>query len=105
MRRALQGILIATEEMRDATLNGAKTITIREGHRDYTPGPVLLGCHLLNWAATRTITDVRHTTLQEVTEEECQADGCTNWRDLLHMLKRFYTELVATSDVTIIRWE
>lgn len=105
MQRALQGLLMATEEMRDAVLANKKKITIRQGHRDYTPGPVLIGCHILNWAVVRHITDVRHTTLDRVTEEECKADGCENHQELLDLLKQFYPELGSYSQVTVIRWE
>ena len=104
MKRALQGILMAGETMRDAVLADTKKITIREGHRDYTIGPVLIGCHYLNWAVFRIIIHVRHTTLGEVTRGECLADGCNSLEELLRMLQQFYPDLTLESKVTVIRW-
>ena len=75
MKRALQAILIAGKEAKYNVENNIKKITISEGHRDYTEGPVLLGCDKLNWATMRNITEVRHCTLVEITEEEYTDDG------------------------------
>lgn len=105
MKRALQGILIAGEEMRDATLAGRKCITIREGHRDYTLGPVLLGCHILNWATMGEIIEVRHTILERVSRDELKDDGFLNWTDAILGLKKFYPNIDLDSDVTVIRWK
>ena len=105
MKRALQAILIAGECMRMETLANIKKITIREWHRDYSKGPVLLGCHELNWATLRHIVDVRHTTLGEVTKEEYEADGFDAKSELLIGLSQFYPEINWDSEVTVIRWE
>ena len=71
MKRALQAILIAPDsKVRLAIMLGEKKVTIREGHRDYTVGPVMVCCHLVPWAIMATITSVRHTEVIEVTEEE-----------------------------------
>ena len=104
MKRALQGLLIAGETMRDAVLNDTKKITIREGHRDYTPGPVLIGCHLLNWATIRIIISVRHTTLIRLHPKDWIADGCNSQEELLQMLRQFYPDLNLDSEVTVIEW-
>jgi hypothetical protein len=105
MKRALQAILIAGEQMRDEVLDNIKTITIREGWRDYTPGPVLLGCHILKWATMRNITDVQYKLLKEVTEEEYTADGFVSFDNMLDGLKRFYPNINSDSEVTVIRWK
>ena len=105
MKRALQAILIAGYSMKEDVLYNRKKITIREGHRNYTPGPVLLGCHLLSWATMRNIVSVKHTTLEEITTGEYQEDGFKNRRDLLEGLRKFYPNLNLDSPVTVIRWE
>jgi len=102
MKRALQGILMAGEDTRDITMDGSKRITIREGHRDYTKGTVLIGCHLLNWVVLANIDNVRHTTLGNVTIEECVADGCSNNNELLTLLGRFYPTIGMDTPVTVI---
>jgi hypothetical protein len=104
-KRALQAILIAGEPMRDAVLNGTKKITIREGHRNYTLGPVMIGCHLLNWATLRQIIRVDWKTLKEVTSEEMVADGFKTQKGMLSGLKKFYPEITLDSPITVIEWE
>lgn len=105
MARALQAILIAGEKMKEEVLNDTKLITIREGHRDYTEGPVLIGCNKLNWATMRHITSVRYTTLQEVTRDEYMADGFETKSELLTVLSKFYPDINWESPVTIITWK
>jgi len=105
MKRALQGVLVAGEKMKEDVLYGRKFITIREGHRDYTEGNVMLGCHLLNWAVLREIVSVRHTTLGEVTVLEYEADGFETKSELLDGLAKFYPDINWESEVTVVRWK
>lgn len=106
MKHPLQALLIAPEqEMRDAILSGQKTITIREGHRDYRPGQVMLCCHLVPWAVMANITEVQHTTLREVLPADMEADGFDSLSYMLDRMKRFYPNLTEDSAVTIVRWE
>lgn len=101
----LQAILIAPiPEMRSKVISGQKKITIREGHRDYQIGQVMLCCHLEPWAVMAEIIEVRHCLLDQVTDEELQADGFVDRRGLLCGLRRFYPQLSFGSPVTIIRW-
>ena len=106
MKPALQALLIAPDhDMRTHILYGGKTITIRKGHRDYKPGPVMLCCHVVPWAVLAEITDVRHCALQEVTEEEYEADGFLSQEDLLKGLQKYYPNMTLDSPVTVIRWK
>ena len=105
MKRALQAILIAGEEMKFDVLADRKQITIREGHRDYTNGPVLLGCPNIDWSTMREIVDVRHTMLRGVTEEEYKADGFETKSDMLMALSEFYPHINWDSDVTVVKWK
>jgi len=104
MKRALQAMLIAGEEQKEAVLLDNKTITIREGHRDYTPGPVMIGCHILDWAVLREIVSVRHANVSSVTVQEFTDDGFKSYNDMLESLRRFYPDLQFDSPVTVIRW-
>jgi len=107
VKQPLYALLVAPiEEMIVAVLDGTKTITVREGHRDYRPGlPVMLCCHLEGWAVQADIVNVRHCALKEVTEEEWADDGFTSQEDLLTGLQRFYPCLTMDSPVTVIRWK
>lgn len=105
MKRALRAILIAGKEMKADVLEGKKKITIREGRRDYSNGPVLIGCHVLNWATMREITNVRYATLKNVPEEDYRDDGFDSKADMLMALSKFYPNVNWDSLVTIIRWE
>jgi len=105
MNRAMQAILIAGTKMKEDVLYGRKKITIREGHKDYTGGPVLIGCDLLNWATRKKIISVRYTTVGEVTNKECMDDGIGANLNLMIELQKYYPNLTMDSPVTVIRWE
>lgn len=105
MKRALQAILIQGKKLEEDVRYNRKKITIREGHRDYTNGPVLVGCPNLDWCVMRNIVDVRHTTLECVKEEEYIADGFETDEDMMDGLKIYYPNIKWDSPVTVIRWE
>ena len=111
--KTVGGVPVATYPMRDEILTGKKAITIREGHRDYRPGPMLLGCmgipdpagiYTEDWAIMATITEVLHTTLGEVVDADWQADGFATRADLLFGLRLFYPTIAMASPVTVIKW-
>jgi len=105
MKKPLQAILIAGEEMKEQVLNGTKNITIREGYRNYDFDNVLIGCHLLNWATMKKITKLRFIALKDATKEEYQEDGFETQEDLLKGLQKFYPNITLDSDVTVVKWE
>lgn len=106
MRQALQAIKIAPDpKVRLDIMLGKKKVTIREGHRDYHVGPVVLCCHIFPWAVMATIMEVRHTTLSEVTNLELWADGYGDHKEMLRDLKKFYPGLTMKSPVTVISWD
>jgi hypothetical protein len=102
MKIPLQAILMAGEDMKKITMDGSKKITIRTEHRSYIPGPVLCGCHILNWACMREITNVRHTTFGEITKEECEADGCKDLNELWVLLYKYYGYIEYKDPMTVI---
>ena len=91
--------------MKEAVLYNKKKITIREGHRDYIPGPVILCCHLLGWATMREITKVQHKTLADIMQLEWEADGFSSQLDMEARLREFYPNIHFNSQVTVIEWE
>ena len=105
MKRALQGLLIAGERMKNDVLSGVKKITIREGYRDYTKGPVLIGCHILNWVTMKNIIRVERTKLSDINIEDIEKDGFIDHIHALGVLKKFYPNMTLNSDVTVIEWE
>lgn len=106
MKNPLYALLVAPDDqMRLDIVRKIKKISIREGHRDYRLGPVMLCCHLVPWAVMAHITEVRHCALREVTKEEYQADGFKTQKALLEGLKRFYPTMTLDSPVTVIRWD
>lgn len=106
MKQALQALLIADNPLvRMSIMLGDKKITIREGHRDYKLGPVMICCHLAPWTVLTTIEEVRLTTLAEITQEELEADGYTDHQNMLDDLKsHYYPNLTMDSPMTVIRW-
>lgn len=105
MKRATQALLSASDwVMRKNIATAFKQITIREGHRDYTPGLMALYCPDEPWTVHAEITSVRHCLLSEVTKGERRADGFTSCASLLVSMRRFYLNLTLNSPVTVIRW-
>ena len=106
MKNPLYALLVAPDDqMRLAIVRKDKKISIREGHRDYQIGPVMLCCHLEPWAVMADITNVRHCTLKEVTKKEYVADEVNNRQKLLELMKKFYPHMTIDSPVTVIRWD
>ncbi len=106
MRDPLLALKISPDSaQRLAILRGEKKITIREGYRDYWPGPVVLFCHIEPFAVMAEITEVRHTLLRGVTQEEWETDGFENRKDLLTGMRKYYPEIGWGSPVTIIYWD
>jgi hypothetical protein len=102
----MTALLIAGKSEKKLVAEGKKTITIREGHRDYQVGDrLMLGCHLLSWAVLTKVVFVRHCLAKEVTEDEYRAGGYASLEDMIYDLRRFYPNLDAFSPVTVIRWK
>jgi len=106
MKKPLQAILIASEQMRDDTKSGKKKVTIREGHRDYVCGPVLLGCHIRDWAYMAEINSVVHTTLGCVDAKDLVDDyGSPSHENAVKVLSEWYPNINLDSEVTVVRWK
>ena len=105
MKRAMQALVIAGDEMKGDVLSNRKKISIREGHRDFSPGPLMLGCPHLKWSAIREITSVQHKRLYQVTRQELADDGFTGYDDAIETLQQWYPTIDLDSQVTVIRWK
>jgi hypothetical protein len=105
-KRAMMGLLMAGENNRDGTLGGYKTITIREGWRDYhTNDKVLIGSTELNWCVVAKITSVNFYMLKDVPIKDIVADGFADHEDALLNLQAYYQNLTEDSPVTVIRFQ
>lgn len=105
-KRPLMGLLVAGEENKESVLAGFKTITIREGWRDYHTGDkVLIGCHLLNWATLAKVTSVNFYVLKDIPLKDLQDDGFPTLEDALLSLSAYYQNINEDSPVTVIRWK
>ncbi len=106
MKNPLYALLIASDpKMRLNLLLGIKQISIREGHRDYKPGPGVICDPSDSFVVGVTFTNVVHKTLSEVTENEWLADGFTSQEDLLLGMREYYPSIELTSPVTVLFWE
>lgn len=105
MDRAYQAILIAGKEDKEKVIKGKLKATIRLGHRDYTPGPVMIGCHIIDWARLFTIKKVNHTTLKNLTLNEIFRSGYKSQAEMLKHLKKYYPGITIDSPTTFIEWE
>lgn len=105
MERALQGMLIAGKSAKVDVLCGDLKATIRKGYRDYTPGPVLIGCHILRWAQLFHIITVRHMKFKELIPYEIEVAGYDNEKEALAVLQKFYPGFTREDEITFIEWE
>ncbi len=107
MQNPLYAILVSPDQsVRDKILEGTKTITIRLGHRDYRPGPVMLCCNVKVWAVMADIKTVRHCLLREVTQQEWVDDGfpAADPQAWLEGMRQYYPDIEWGSPVTVVRW-
>lgn len=108
MRRPIQALFLAADPKEwKSTLRGVKRISLREGHRDYKSGTLVICCPELSLAILVNVIEVKHTTLGEITEEEYKADGFKDKEDLILGMRKFpgYENLSWQSEMTVIRWE
>ncbi len=106
LKRPLTALLIApNDEVRKNILNGNKKITIREGHRDYVPGLVMICCPIDPFCVQANITEVKHCRLDEVTKEEYIGDGYKSASEMRDELRQYYPKIYYYSPVTVIKWD
>ncbi len=106
LKTPLYGLLIADDpHMRLNLITGVKQISIREGHRDYRLGDVLIGDSNNTFVVTATITEVKHILLSQVTREEWEADGFVSQADMLAKMLQFYPKITLNSEVTVLFWK
>ena len=104
-KKPLQALLVAESGQRP-TIAGSKKITIREGTRDYRVGePVMLCSPKESFCVKADITDVRHCSANQVTEEEMKKDGYRSLQEMVEDLKTYYPNINEQSDVTVIKWD
>ena len=108
MQRPLVALLFASKFCEDIDF-GNKTVTIREGHRDYQEGDkALLYCNQGNddgWAGSATIKSVQHVHLKDVDLHAIQSEGFMDHEEAEAGLKEHYPNLNLGSDVTVIHFE
>ena len=106
MKSPLQALLVAPiPEMREAILDGRKTVSIREGHRDYAVGkPVMLCCQIEPWCVMADVVSVRHCLVRDLSKEELADDGFSSQGQMIREMRRFYPQMSSMSEVTFIRW-
>lgn len=104
MDTPLQAILIAGETSRDDVIQGHATATIRCGFRAYKNGPVMIGCHILNWCVLKKIIDVQHFLLKDVPLDCLKKLKYTNTLDIFNTLHKFYPSITVDSEVTFVEW-
>lgn len=99
-------LMAPNDEVMLAIIFGEKKITVRNGHYDFREGrAVIIGCHKVGWAVMADVTEVKHCTLDEVTEEEYQADGFKTKKELLEGLRIFFPNINWDSPVTVVKWD
>jgi len=107
MKRPMVALLVSPESrIREGILEGTITASVREGHRDYRRGDILvLFCPWVVWSVLADIVEVRHVKLADLRPEECHAAGYPSLGRLFEGLRIVYPNITLSSPVTVIRWE
>ena len=85
---------------------GEKHVTIRKGRRDIQLGDLQfqgIGDESLKKIVE--VTEIRYLRVSGIPDYMCVEDGFNDWIDFFNGMKRFYPELKATNEVTIIYFE
>lgn len=93
------------DDLFPSLLAGSKTCTIRAGKRDYTAGPLVFSAVNSNQSTVVKVTAVVHKKLGELTDDEAQKDGAATAAEMAQALKRFYPDITAESDITIVTYD
>lgn len=107
IRPPLKALLFA--EGGDMLVNiarGLKSITIRTGWRDYKAGEkVLLCCPYASFCVWAKLSEVRHTTFEDISLKEMMDDGFGSLKSMMDGLSNFYPDIKETDRATVIRWD
>ncbi len=104
LKTPLQAILIV-EDLIDGTASGEKIQTIREGWRDYKPGKVVVACPEMAWCCIKEIVEVKHTTVDQMGDNDYKDEGWLDRAEMVEDLKRFYPDMNNESAITVIKWK
>ena len=99
----MQRLLLA-EDLMLSLKSGEKVCTIRSGMRDITSGNLFFEAVDSGEVVKVYVTEVRHKTLGELTNEEAQMDGAADATEMAAALKRFYPDIDTNSDITIVMY-
>ncbi|MEK7546465.1 MAG: ASCH domain-containing protein [Patescibacteria group bacterium] len=103
MHRALQALLFAPDvALWSDIILKRRTATIREGHRDYRQGPVMLCCHIASACVMAEVGEVLHCRLDEVSDLKLRQAGYESCEELLAGMRRFYPKIQPGAGVTVI---
>lgn len=87
-----------------SVLDGTKTVTIREGHRPITLGPLVFvsPTNPTDTTAHVYVQHVRHITIAELSQRECLADGVNNPEEMVTLMETFYPGIAIDSKITVV---
>ena len=103
--RIPKALLVRGKKFEKEIKRGDRRTSVRRGHLDYEVGDqVLIGDPKDNWCVYKTITDVKYTTLEEVTPEEWGIEGFQATKETLKNLRKFFSGIKLDSEMTVVTW-
>lgn len=82
-----------------------KTISIRNGHRDFKPGDkIIIYADEPDFVVKAIITKVLHVTYGKITPKDYQDDGFNSIADMILGMKDYYPDITEDGPATVIRW-
>lgn len=105
MENKSQNILKIHSKLVESILNQTKTATIRQGFRDYQPGP---GLFIVDGTESTqlkiNILRVDWLKIKNISQEMLKLEGYPNLKDLIHALSQYYPNINMESDVTFVEF-
>lgn len=95
-------ILLLADDLMPSLKSEKKICTIRAGKREIYSGNLFFEAVDSGEVVKVYVTEVRHKTLGNLTNEEAQMDGAETAEEMADALKRFYPDIDADSDITIV---
>lgn len=102
-RRLLTALLVEPQHHK-AVEAGESVALIKDGHRNYNEGIVILAWYLTSWCRLGIIRRVVHTSVDFLTDDECIKCGFVNTESAVEHLRKKYPGLNFSSDITIVEF-
>lgn len=100
-----QALFIQNDDRINLIKSGEKYATARLGDRDFEVGEKLvLYNHEIQWVAETKVVDVKHCKIEDLTQEDIQAQGYRTRTAFMAVMEKVYPNVALNNRVTLVEW-